>query len=134
MSKRDPNRVLIFDQQGAKQDAVKLSGSNNILRDCEIRNGKKDGIDGRGHSQNNVIENCVIHDFVNGPGKDAHGIVINPGAYTHYSYALRDAISGIGLPTVEVHLSDIRVREEFRKISVIGPVCKKQISGGGWKS
>lgn len=70
---------LIFDQRGAKQDAIKLSGSNNILRDCEIRNGRKDGIDGRGHSQNNVIENCVIHDFVNGPGKDAHGIVINPG-------------------------------------------------------
>jgi hypothetical protein len=70
---------LIFDQQGAKQDAIKLSGSNNILRDCEIRNGKKDGIDGRGHSRNNVIENCSIHDFVNRPGDDAHGIVINPG-------------------------------------------------------
>lgn len=72
---------LIFDQQGAAADAIKLTGSNNILRGCEIRNGKKDGIDGGGGgSQNNIIENCAIHDFVNQPGVDAHGIVINPGA------------------------------------------------------
>ncbi|SVD27527.1 uncharacterized protein METZ01_LOCUS380381, partial [marine metagenome] len=51
------------------------------------------------------------------------GILINPGAYTHYSYAIRDAISGAAIPTVEVHLSDINNREEFRKISVIEFVC-----------
>ncbi len=71
---------LTFDQQGAAVDAIKLTGSNNILRGCELRNGKKDGIDGGGSSRNNVIENCVIHHFVNQPGVDAHGIVINPGA------------------------------------------------------
>ena len=62
------------------------------------------------------------------------GLVINPGAFTHYSYALRDAISAIGKPTVEVHLSDIHKREDFRKISVIQPVCIKQISGKGIQS
>ena len=59
------------------------------------------------------------------------GIVINPGAYTHYSYAIFDAIKSVMIPTVEVHLSDIYSREEFRKISVIASACVTQISGKG---
>ena len=62
-----------------------------------------------------------------------NGIIINPGAYTHYSYAIRDAISAIAIPTVEVHLSDIGSREDFRKISVIKDVTISQISGLGKK-
>ena len=59
------------------------------------------------------------------------GIIINPGAYTHYSYAIRDAIAAISIPTIEVHLSDIKSREKFRQTSVIQDVCLQQISGLG---
>ena len=59
------------------------------------------------------------------------GIVYNPGAHTHYSYALRDAVEAIDVPVVEIHLSDIAKREEFRRVSVIEPACVGQIKGLG---
>ena len=75
-----------------------------------------------------------IIDFIHEKRKWANGILINPGALTHYSYALRDAISSVNLPAVEVHLSDIHNREKFRHISVIKDVCLDQISGMGLES
>jgi len=59
------------------------------------------------------------------------GIVLNPGALTHYSYALHDAIEAIGLPVIEVHISDISTREEWRSLSVIAAACQSTISGQG---
>lgn len=66
--------------------------------------------------------------------KWADWIIINPGAYAHYSYALRDAIEACGLPAVEAHITEISKREPFRRKSVTSPVCRAVIKGLGWKS
>jgi len=61
------------------------------------------------------------------------GIIFNPGAYTHYSYAIRDAIAGIDVPVIEVHMTNVHKRESFRHVSVIAPVAMGQIVGLGFK-
>ncbi|HHU61936.1 MAG TPA: type II 3-dehydroquinate dehydratase [Natronincola sp.] len=74
-----------------------------------------------GHLVDQIHESLGVYDW----------IVLNAGALTHYSYALRDAISSVQIPTIEVHLSNIQAREEFRSRSVIAPVCFGQICGFG---
>ena len=71
----------------------------------------------------------ALIDFLQSEGDDAVGIIINPGAFTHYSYALHDALKDTQLPCIEIHLSDIKTRETWRQHSVTAPACFAQISG-----
>jgi 3-dehydroquinate dehydratase-2 len=80
------------------------------------------------NSEGEIID--LLHDLRYQQNVDA--VVINPGAYTHYSIAIRDAISAIAIPVIEVHLSNIHAREAFRQVSVIAGVCRGRSEGLGW--
>ncbi len=75
----------------------------------------------------------ALVDFIQQQSSSADGIIINPGALTHYGFSLRDALADSGLPIIEVHLSNIYAREDWRAESVIAPIAKGQISGLGWQ-
>jgi 3-dehydroquinate dehydratase-2 len=78
-------------------------------------------------------DNCegALIDLLHENRRWAQGVVLNPGAYSHYSYALRDAVAAIGIPVIEVHLTDVKKREAFRRKSVIAPACRDEIHGKG---
>ena len=75
----------------------------------------------------------ALIDFIQAESSEAEGIIINPGALTHYGLSLRDALEDTGLPVIEVHLSNIYAREEWRQESVTAPIAKGQISGLGFR-
>ncbi len=100
------------------QDVERFIAQNDEARGLEL------------HFFQSNHEGAII-DYLHAHRKSAAGVVINPGGLTHYSVALRDAISGCQVPTVEVHLSDVHAREEFRKVSMVTDVCLAQISGKG---
>lgn len=78
-------------------------------------------------------EGAIIDKIQEAYGNGTDGIIINPGAFTHYSYAVRDALASIEIPKIEVHISNVHKREEFRHVSVTAPVCTGQVVGLGLK-
>ncbi len=127
LGERDPT---IYGEQTLDtiNEYIKTSVHGLELRFAEI------GIDvsiGLSFYQSNH-EGALI-DCIQDARKYYDGIVFNPGAYTHYSYALHDAVEAIKIPVVEVHLSDISKREDFRHTSVIAPACLGQVKGLGRK-
>ena len=111
-----------------------IYGSDNYDRLVQIcqEAGAAQGFDEIEVFQSNH-EGSIVDKIQEAYGK-VDGIVINPGAYTHYSYAIHDALKAVSIPAVEVHMSDIQKREEFRHLSVTAPACIAQIRGHGFES
>jgi 3-dehydroquinate dehydratase-2 len=119
-----PNLNLLGEREPEVYGTMTLAQLNKKL----AAHARKNGASLRARQSNS--EGALI-DLLHAHRKWADGIVFNPGAYTHYSYALRDAVAAISVPTIEVHLSDIMNREAFRRVSVIEPVCAGRRYGKG---
>ena len=107
-----PNLNLLGEREPSVYGDHSLAAINERLKECAEKNGAE-------------------IDFFQ---SNHEGIIFNAGAYTHYSYAIRDAIAAIKIPVIEVHMSNVHAREEFRHHSVISPVCKGTVAGFGEKS
>lgn len=113
---------------GVREKGIYGSESSESIADQIIGYGKSSGFEVEVYQSNH--EGDLI-DRIHAAKDIFDGVVINAGALTHYSYALRDAIACVNIPFIEVHMSNIHAREEFRHTSVIAPVCAGQIAGFG---
>ena len=120
-----PNLNLLGERQPEVYGAAHLTDIEAALESLAQRDRR------RRPSSSRAITRARLIDSLHEARDTCQGVVFNPGAFTHYSYALRDAVAAIGLPVVECHLSNIHGREKFRATSVIAPVCAGQITGLG---
>lgn len=116
---------------GIREKSVYGKEDYNFLLNMIAEKGKETGCQIEVFQSNH--EGAIIDRIQDSYFDGTEGIVINPGAYTHYSYAIRDALASITVPKVEIHISDITQREDFRKVSVTREVCDTQIYGQGLK-
>ncbi|MFH1063211.1 MAG: type II 3-dehydroquinate dehydratase [Candidatus Omnitrophota bacterium] len=122
-----PNLNLLGEREPDIYGKVTLETINNNILKWAKKNGVKIDIIQSNHEGE-------IVDIIGKANSTYNALLINPAAYTHTSVAIRDAISAVGIPTVEVHLSNIYAREEFRHTSLIAPVSSGQVSGFGQHS
>lgn len=122
-----PNLNLL----GEREPGVYGNTGIDVLNQNIIDRAKDQGLECEIFQSNH--EGAII-DKLHAARLEFDGVIINAGAYTHYSYAIRDAISAIKIPCIEVHISNVFARDEFRATSVIAPVCKGSISGFGFGS
>jgi 3-dehydroquinate dehydratase-2 len=115
LGKRDPT-VYGSETYDDLCNYIKSEAGKIGFSDCEVFQSNHEG---------------AIIDKIHAADGNFCGIILNAGAYTHYSYAIRDAIDAVKLPVIEVHLSNVYARDEFRQKSVIAPVCKGSIAGFG---
>jgi 3-dehydroquinate dehydratase II len=123
-----PNLNLLGTREPGVYGRTTLAQVDAMLRDHAHRGGH------RVECRQSNHEGQLVDWLQTAPREGFAGVVFNPGAFTHYSFALRDAVAAIALPVVEVHLSNVHGREEFRRHSVIAAVARGQISGFGPRS